>query len=209
MSGDEAAVRIETLVTKGTFSLDGGSWEVENNVWIIGNDLEVLVIDPAHDARAVVEAVAGREVRAVLLSHGHDDHIRAVGEFCASVSASAYLHPADQMLWRDVYPEGELPRELTDGEVFRIGAVELTVLHTPGHSPGSCCFYTSELGIVFSGDTLFRGGPGATGRSYSDYPTILASIRSKLLTLAPETEVRPGHGPATTVAAETDGINAA
>lgn len=199
------SVRIEQLVTEGKFSLDGGSWDVENNVWIIGDDAEVLVIDPAHDASAVFAAVAGRRVSAILLSHGHDDHIRAVGEFQQLCGAQIFLHPADNMLWQAVYPEAEAPRPLAEGDVFRIDSeqLRLRVLHTPGHSPGSCCFYSPEEKTVFSGDTLFQGGPGATGRSYSDFPTIIESITAKLLTLPGETLVRTGHGDSTTIAAES------
>jgi glyoxylase-like metal-dependent hydrolase (beta-lactamase superfamily II) len=76
------------------------------------------------------------------------------------------------------------------------------VLHTPGHAPGAVCFWVPDLGVVFSGDTLFAGGPGATGRSYSDFPVILQSIRDRLLTLPSDTVVHPGHGADTTVGAE-------
>ncbi len=74
--------------------------------------------------------------------------------------------------------------------------------HTPGHSPGSCCFHAAGLGAVFTGDTLFAGGPGATGRSFSDFGTIISSIRDRLLTLPPDTTVHPGHGASTTIGAE-------
>lgn len=83
-----------------------------------------------------------------------------------------------------------------------IADVELEVLHTPGHAPGAVCLYAPALGTVFTGDTLFAGGPGATGRSFSDFPTIIDSIRERLLTLPPETAVRTGHGDTTTVGAE-------
>ena len=76
------------------------------------------------------------------------------------------------------------------------------MLHTPGHTFGACCFYAPDLGAVFTGDTLFQGGPGATGRSFSDFPTIVESIRDKLLTLPPETVVHTGHGDDTTIGAE-------
>lgn len=198
-------VRVENLVTSGTFSLDGGTWDVDNNVWIVGDDAECVVIDPAHDAAAVVEAVGGRRVVAVLLTHGHDDHIRAVRDVAARVGAPVHLNPADTMLWEQVYPGTTADAELTDGQELTVAGVTLTALHTPGHSPGSTCFYAPDLGeggVLFSGDTLFNGGPGATGRSYSDFPTIIDSIRERILTLPESTEVLTGHGDATSVGAE-------
>jgi glyoxylase-like metal-dependent hydrolase (beta-lactamase superfamily II) len=83
-----------------------------------------------------------------------------------------------------------------------VGDVALHVIHTPGHTPGACCFHVPALGVVFSGDTLFNGGPGATGRSFSNFDTIIESIRTRLLTLPPDTLVLTGHGEATTVGAE-------
>lgn len=194
--------RIDHLVTSGTFSLDGGTWDVDNNVWIVGDDAEVLVIDPAHDAAAIAAAVDGRTVRAVLLTHGHDDHIRHAQGFAALVSAPVHLNPADQMLWEAVYPGTTPDSEIADGERFVIGGTELIALHTPGHSPGSVSFHAPGLGVVFTGDTLFAGGPGATGRSYSDFPTIIESIRERLLTLPAETVVHTGHGDSTSIGAE-------
>jgi glyoxylase-like metal-dependent hydrolase (beta-lactamase superfamily II) len=195
-------VRVERLVTSGTFELDGGSWEVDNNVWIVGDDKECVVIDPAHDARAIVKSVPhDRKVTAVLCTHAHNDHINGVGEVCDATRAPAYLHPDDRVLWDAVYPVTP-DRELRDGDTITVGDVELHVIHTPGHSPGACCFYAPELGVLFSGDTLFNGGPGATGRSYSDFPTIIESIRDKLLTLPDETVVLTGHGDSTVIGAE-------
>ncbi len=201
MSGVTQGVRIERLVTGGTFSLDGGTWDVDNNVWIVGDDAEVIVIDPAHNAEAIAAAVDGRRVAAILLTHGHDDHIRAARETAELLGAPIYLHPADRMLWDAIYDTAP-DAELADGAVVTIAGVEVTAVHTPGHSPGSTSFVVPALNAVFTGDTLFQGGPGATGRSYSDFPTIIDSIRDRLLVLPESTVVYTGHGDTTTIGAE-------
>ena len=197
-------LRIENLVTSGTFSLDGGTWDVDNNVWIVGNDAECVIIDSPHDASAIINQVGGRKVKAILLTHAHNDHIGAAREVADAVGAPIYLNPEDLVLWEQVYPDRQPDRELGDGDVFEVGGATLRAIHTPGHSPGSTCFYLESEGTVFTGDTLFNGGPGATGRSYSDYPTILTSIRERLLTLPGDTVVRTGHGDNTTIAAERE-----
>jgi glyoxylase-like metal-dependent hydrolase (beta-lactamase superfamily II) len=198
------AVRIENLVTSGTFSLDGGTWDVDNNVWIVGNDEECVIIDSPHDAAAIINQVKGRKVLAILQTHAHNDHIGAALDVADAVGAPIYLNPEDLVLWEQVYPDSKPDRELADGDVFEVAGATLRAIHTPGHSPGSTCFYLESEETVFTGDTLFNGGPGATGRSYSDYPTILTSIREKLLTLPAETVVRTGHGDNTTIAAERE-----
>jgi glyoxylase-like metal-dependent hydrolase (beta-lactamase superfamily II) len=194
-------VRVDRVVTSGTFSLDGGTWDVDNNVWVVGDDAECVVIDAAHDAAPILAAVDGRTVKAILLTHAHDDHIGAVADLRAATGAPAFLHPADRVLWDKVYDEAP-DNELTDGTLFRVGGLMLRTLHTPGHAPGACCFHLPELGVVFTGDTLFHGGPGATGRSFSDFPTIIDSINEKLLSLPPETVVHTGHGDDTSIGAE-------
>ncbi|GHE33695.1 hydrolase [Streptosporangium violaceochromogenes] len=192
---------IERIVTSGTFSLDGGTWDVDNNVWLVGSGEEVVVVDAAHDAAAIAARVGDREVRAIVCTHAHNDHINAAADLAATVGAPIMLHPADQVLWEMVYPD--LPyTPLRDGEVISAGGVELTVLHTPGHAPGAVCLHAPALGAVFTGDTLFQGGPGATGRSFSSFDTIVESIRTRLLTLPGETVVHTGHGDSTTIGAE-------
>ncbi|UED85172.1 MBL fold metallo-hydrolase [Streptomyces profundus] len=199
MSG---GVRVERVVTAGVFELDGGSWEVENNVWLVGDDSEVLVVDAAHDADAIAEAVGDRTLRAIVSTHAHNDHVNAAPELARRTGAPILLHPGDLPLWEATHPDRAPDGELADGQTLVIGATELTVLHTPGHAPGAICLYAPALGTVFSGDTLFQGGPGATGRSFSDFPTIVDSIRERLLTLPHGTVVRPGHGDSTTVGEE-------
>jgi len=196
------AARIDHLVTSGTFALDGGEWEVANNVWIVGDDSEAIVIDAAHDADAIENALNGRSLRAIVCTHAHNDHIDAAPALAAATGAPILLHPDDLPLWKRTHPDRGPDGELADGQELRIAGTTLRVLHTPGHAPGAVCLYAPELGTVFTGDTLFQGGPGATGRSFSHFPTIIESIREKLLGLPPETAVRTGHGDLTTIGDE-------
>ncbi|MDX3311020.1 MBL fold metallo-hydrolase [Streptomyces sp. NPDC054884] len=197
-----AGVTIERLVTSGTFALDGGVWDVDNNVWIVGDAEEAVVIDAAHDAEAIADALGGRTLRAIVCTHAHNDHIDAAPALADRTGALILLHGDDLPLWKQTHPARSPDGELVDGQVITVGGVELTVLHTPGHAPGAVCLHAPALGALFSGDTLFAGGPGATGRSYSDFPTIVDSIRDRLLTLPGDTIVYTGHGGTTTVAAE-------
>lgn len=193
---------IDHLVTSGTFSLDGGTWEVDNNVWIVGDDAEAIVVDAAHDANAIAAVLGDRRLAAVVCTHAHDDHIDAAPELADRTGAPILLHPDDLPLWRLTHPDRAPDGELADGAALRVAGAELTVLHTPGHSPGAVCLHLSGMGVLFSGDTLFQGGPGATGRSFSDFPTIIDSIRGRLLTLPPQTVVHTGHGADTTIGDE-------
>ncbi|MEU2111165.1 MBL fold metallo-hydrolase [Streptomyces sp. NPDC019507] len=194
--------RVDHLVTSGTFSLDGGTWDVDNNVWIVGDDEEAIVVDAAHDADAIIAALGGRELRAIVCTHAHNDHIDAAPALAGATGAPILLHPDDLPLWKQTHPGRAPDGELADGQTLTVAGTALTVLHTPGHAPGAICLHAPELVTVLTGDTLFQGGPGATGRSFSDFPTIIDSIRDRLLTLPAETLVRPGHGGTTTIGAE-------
>mgnify|MGYP001940777827 CR=1 FL=1 len=194
-------MKIENVVTSGLFKLDGGEWEVDNNVWIVGDDSEVYIIDAAHDAETIAAAVGGRKVKGIIATHGHNDHVDAAPLLSKLVDAPVYLHPGDDMLWYDANPEEKF-LELEDGAVFSVAGTDMHVMSTPGHSPGSIVLYLPEAGELFSGDTLFQGGPGATGRSFSSFDTIIESLQKSVLDLPPETVVRTGHGDATTVGEE-------
>ncbi|MEU7058225.1 MBL fold metallo-hydrolase [Streptomyces sp. NPDC046197] len=197
-----AGARVEGLVTSGQFTFDGGTWDVDNNVWIVGDDSEAVVVDAAHDVDAIVRALGGRVLRAILCTHAHNDHIDAAPDLAARTGAPILLHAGDLPLWKQTHPDRMPEGELTDGQAVTVAGTRLTVLHTPGHAPGAVCLYAPDLTALFSGDTLFAGGPGATGRSYSDFPTIIESIGERLLTLPHDTVVHTGHGETTTIGAE-------
>ena len=200
--------RVDHGVTAGTFTLDGQTFEVDNNVWVIGDDEECLVIDAPHSVDGIMAVVGDRTVRAIVCTHAHDDHVRVAPALRERVVAPILLHPDDRPLWELTHggpddPSGNLwDVDLGDGQEIHVAGSTLTVLHTPGHAPGAVCLYAAELGCVFTGDTLFQGGPGATGRSFSDRDTLEASIRARLFVLPDDTVVHTGHGDDTTIGAE-------
>ncbi len=195
-------IEIERVRTSGVFSLDGADFDVENNIWLVSSGDELVIVDAAHDASAIAAAVGGRRVSLIVCTHGHNDHINAAVDLAAAVGAPIALHPDDRMLWDVVHPGRPPDVDLADGDEVAVGDDRLLVLHTPGHSPGGVCLWAEEDLVVFSGDTLFNGGPGATGRSFSDFPTIVESIRTKLLVLPSEAVVHTGHGDDTTIGDE-------
>jgi glyoxylase-like metal-dependent hydrolase (beta-lactamase superfamily II) len=195
-------VRVERVVTSGIFSLDGEDFDVDNNVWLVGDDREVVIIDAAHDAAPIAAAVGGRRVLSIVCTHGHNDHVNAAVELAALVDAPILIHGDDRFLWDVVHPDRAPDGTLHAGDHLEVAGSTLEIRHTPGHSPGGICLYSAALGLVFSGDTLFDGGPGATGRSFSDKPTLLASIERELFPLADDTVVKTGHGDDTTIGAE-------
>ena len=196
-------MKVDRIVTSGIFSLDGKDYEVDNNVWLVGDDERVVVIDAPHDAGAILAAIDGRRLEGIVCTHGHNDHINVAVAVAEATGAPIALHPDDRMLWEVVHPGRRPEIELAHGDVLQMGGTLLQVWHTPGHSPGGVCLHLGEAGVVFTGDTLFQGGPGATGRSYSHFPTIIESLRRLFLYMPAETVVHTGHGDSTTIGAES------
>lgn len=195
-------VRIDHAVSRGTFSLDGETFDVDNNIWVVGNDDECFVLDAPHNVDSIAAVVGDRTVLSILLTHAHDDHCRVAPELRDRVGAPIHLHADDRPLWEMTHGKEIWNRHLFDGQVLRLAGTSVHVLHTPGHSPGAVCFYVPDLECVFTGDTLFNGGPGATGRSFSDRATLEDSIRTQLFSLPNDTVVHTGHGEDTTIGAE-------
>ena len=206
------SARVDHAVTSGTFSLDGETFEVDNNVWVVGDDTECVVIDAPHSVEDILAVVGERRVKAIVCTHAHDDHVRVAPALREAVNNGAgapiLLHPDDRPLWEPTHTQHRWDVDLADGQTLEVGGTALQVLHTPGHAPGAVCLYAPELGCVFTGDTLFHGGPGATGRSFSDRPTLEASIRARLFDLPGDTVVHTGHGEDTTIAAERERLGA-
>jgi len=204
-------VRVDHAVSSGTFSLDGETFEVDNNIWVVGDDTECVVIDAPHSVDDIMAVVGDRKVRAILLTHAHDDHCRVAPALRERTVAPIMLHPEDRPLWELTHGDAETGDhlwdvDLADGFEIGVGGITLRAIHTPGHAPGAVCFHAPDLGCVFTGDTLFQGGPGATGRSFSDEEQIKRSIRSQLLGLPGDTVVHTGHGDDTTIGAEREAL---
>ncbi|MGH1565382.1 MBL fold metallo-hydrolase [Mumia sp. DW29H23] len=194
--------RVDHAVSSGTFSLDGETFDVDNNIWVVGDDTECVVIDAPHSVDDILAVVGDRRVVAIVCTHAHDDHVRVAPALRDRVGAPILLHPDERPLWELTHADVAWDADLEDGAAIEVGGTQLRVLHTPGHAPGAVCLYAEELGCVFTGDTLFQGGPGATGRSFSDADLIRRSIRSVLFALPEDTVVHTGHGDDTTIGAE-------
>jgi glyoxylase-like metal-dependent hydrolase (beta-lactamase superfamily II) len=181
---------------------DAGPVEIQNNVWIVGGDAEVVVIDASHDATPIVDAVDGRHVVAIACTHGHWDHVDAAFDLQAAVDAPILMHPADRPVWDRTHAGREPDGPLTEGDLVVADGVELRVLHTPGHTPGSVSFHHTASHALFDGDTLFPGRPGSTDDELGDFELIITSIRERILPMPRQTSVHPGHGDSTTVGEE-------
>jgi glyoxylase-like metal-dependent hydrolase (beta-lactamase superfamily II) len=211
-------VRIDKVVTSGKVTVDDAEHDVVSNTYVVGDDEAVIVIDPAHDAAPILKEIGEREVMAVICTDARDGHLSAVLEVAEADEddpAPIAVHPRDRLLWRQYFrrlaesdEESEFMKDLEpdleveDGGVFEIGDAQLEVMHTPGHTPGSVCLYSEQLGVLFSGDTLHKGGPGRIGEEYHDLQEQLNSIGGLLGPLPKDTRVLPGQGEETTVGDE-------
>ncbi len=166
--------------------------ELQTNCYIIESEGEGIVIDPGAEPEGILNESKGINIILILLTHNHFDHIGGVVKLKAITAATTAIHPLD---WIDGFD-----KELNDREKIDLGEEQIDVIHTPGHTPGSCCFFVKD--ILFSGDTLFPGGPGNTSLQGGDENEIKRSIKEKLLSLPDETKVYPGHGPSTTIGNE-------
>jgi glyoxylase-like metal-dependent hydrolase (beta-lactamase superfamily II) len=171
------------------------------NAWIVGDDEEVIVIDPGRDPAGVLNAVGDREVLAVICTHGHPDHIAGTLEVAEPDEAPVALHPQDRLLWRDLYPEDDAEIEMSDGGMFEVADVQLEIIHAPGHTAGSVCLYCEDLEVVFTGHALTASGPVRHDGEFPDFAGQLNAIGEYLLTLPGSTRVLPGEGEETTIAA--------
>lgn len=171
------------------------------NTWIIGDDEDVIVIDPGSDHVSVLDAVGDREVLAVICTHGHADQVAAAIQVAERDEAPVAMHPKDRILWREAHPGEETDIEMEDGGVFEIADVQLEVIHAPGHTDGSVLLYCPDLGVVFTGHAVGADGPVPHDGEYSDFADQLTAIGEHLLTLPLDTRVLPAHGPETTVGA--------
>jgi glyoxylase-like metal-dependent hydrolase (beta-lactamase superfamily II) len=171
------------------------------NTWIIGDDEEVIVVDPGRDAEPVLAAVGDREVIAVICTHGHPGHAAAAVEVAARDEAPVAVHPKDRVYWREAHPDDDPDIEMEEGGVFEVADVALEVIHAPGHTPGSVCLYSEDLRAVFVGDVLSAAGPVPHDNDFPDFARQLSSIGEQVLTLPGQTRVLTGHGDELTVTA--------
>lgn len=170
------------------------------NTWIVGDDSEVIVVDPGESAQAVLDVVDDREIAAVICTHGHAKHVAAAFEVAKRDDAPVALHPGDRLPWRDAHQSTQPDIEMEDGGVFEVADVTLEVIFAPGHSSGSVCLYCEELGVVFTGDVVNADGPVRHEGEFPDFSRQLSSIGAGVLTLDGQTKILPGHGDETTVA---------
>lgn len=196
--------RVERVWTPQVDEKDAGEAEAgfralgEANAWVIGDDEEVIVIDPGEDAASVLELIGDREILAVICTHGHARHVAAAVEVAERDEAPVALHRLDRLLWRGVHDDPP-DIEMEDGGRFDVADVQLEVIHAGGHTPGSVSLYCAGLDVVFTGDVLTATGPVPHDGLFPDFPGQLNAIGERLLDLPARTKVLPGHGEECTI----------
>jgi len=199
---EEGVQRVRTV---GVLKAEDQEIDVVSNTWIVDADDEgVIVIDPAHDAEAIMEAVGEREVYLVACTNGYNTHIAAAIEVAERDEAPIALHRRELRPWRRVHGAEHRPDlEIEGGGSLKAGDVEVDILPIPGTASGSVAYYISEKGVAFTGDSLRAGEVGTVAGGYLDYTQQLHSIGEMILTLPPDTRVLPDSGPETTVEEES------
>lgn len=196
-------------------------WFAETNTWVIAPEPggPAVVVDAPPDAEAIVGLLERHDLQcvALLITHGHIDHVGGAGAVAASTGAVTYVHPDDDymtlrpaeqlrmlfgMMPPGDYPPPKVRTDLADGDQLRLAGLEFEVRHTPGHTPGHCCFWMESEGWLFSGDQLFAGAIGRTDLPGGDFPTLMDSMSRRVLDLDDSVRVLPGHGPETTIGHE-------
>lgn len=196
-------------------------WVAQTNTYVVAPERggPGIVVDAPPDPDAVLNLTKEAEVTpvALLLTHGHVDHMGGAGTVASASGARAYVHTDDDFLTLDpasqlrllfgMVPPGDFapPTEMTrlhDAEVLDLAGLSLEVLHTPGHTPGHCCLRLESEGLLFSGDQLFAGSIGRTDLPGGDLDALARSMRERIMTLPEDTRVLPGHGPETTIRQE-------
>lgn len=196
-------------------------WVAETNCYVVAPERggQAVIVDAPPDPAGVASLLARHDLTpvALLLTHGHIDHMGGAGAVARQTGVSAYVHPADDFLTLEperqlrmlfgMMPEGDFapPERMTalvPNQRLELAGIGFDILYTPGHTPGHCCFLIEEEAVLFSGDQLFAGSIGRTDLPGGDLATLLRSMRDQVLTLDDDVNVLPGHGPRTTVGRE-------